>query len=236
MVLEDRDGSPRPPTGEGRAEHYPLTQYGNPQASKDAFLDAYFGDAGYDRAKAAIQAGLPAELVGAWYSDPDSGILEGIEARLQATHQDRQDLQTILLDQSRFIMEGNIADVFEENEHGNLVVKNIKSLPRHIAACIKQMDVIRATQPGPNGRPEYVEALRVVMHDKTKVMNIIGDYTDVKNTALKSTNSGAPKITGMALLTAAPTTKKEIADDGDSRQILDEQEAEGDPAGDRDRG
>jgi hypothetical protein len=71
------------------------------------------------------------------------------------------------------------------------------------------------------------------MHDKTKVMNIIADLTDIKNKALKQSESGAPRITGMSLITATPTAKsggEENDQEGtvfSSGQVLDEQEAEG---------
>ena len=215
--------APDPPTGEGRAERYPLIQYGSERMAREAFLDAYFGDAGYDRRKAAEHAGLAYSAIAPWFGE--ASFIDSLEARLQATVQVSNDLQSILIDQSKFIMEGNIADIFEESPNGNLIIKNIKSLPRHISACIKQMDVIRSTQPGPGGRPEYVEGVRVVLHDKTKVMNILADLTDIKNKAFKNSESGAPRITGLSLITAKPKGEEDA--DAHDRKVLDEQEAEG---------
>ena len=56
------------------------------------------------------------------------------------------------------------------------------------------------------------------MHDKTKVLNIIADYTDVKNTVLRTSSSGAPQMVGISLTTAMP--KKEQTN-GESGQSID---------------
>lgn len=204
-----------------------LTHYDTPAKAKDAFLDAYFGDGRYDHFRSAAHAGLPVDTVTAWMSEP-SFFLQ-VESRLKASEAQKSSLQDSMLDNAGYIMDGNIVDLFDQTPEGRLVVKNIKTLPRHISAAIKQMDIVTTRVPGTGNRVEFTDALRVVMHDKTKVMNIIGDYTDVKNTALKRSDSGAPKMVGMSLVTAMPKgPKDEISHD---RAVPHEQEAEGDATG-----
>jgi hypothetical protein len=207
---------------------YPIIQYETPRQAKDAFLDQYFNDGSFDRLRSAEQAGLAASTVEKWFADPAFFLL--VERRLQKGVKRKSSLQESMLENARDIMEGNITDLFEQNpDNGNLVIRNIKSLPRHITSAIKQMDVVRTIVPG-SRPPEYQECLRVVMHDKTKVMNIIGDYTDVKNTALKRADSGAPKMVGFSLITAQPT--KELEDgtgDGGGGEVHDESGSEGKP-------
>ncbi len=202
-----------------------VSTYDTPAKARSAFLDAYFGDGGYDRDRAARNAGVTDSEVEVYFADPK--FVVEIERRLQAMVARKSSLQESMLEQAGFMMDGNITDLFDQGEDGALVVKNIKTLPRHITACIKQMDIVRTVIPG--RRAEFTEALRVVMHDKTKVMNIIGDYTDVRHTALKTTDSGAPKMVGLSLTMAAP--KEKTDETSVDREVLDEQEAEGESTG-----
>jgi len=202
-----------------------VSTYDTPAKARGAFLDAYFGDGGYDRDRSARNAGISDSDVQAYFSDPK--FIVEIERRLQSMVARKSGLQESMLEQAGYMMEGNIIDLFDQGENGALVVKNIRTLPRHITACIKQMDIVRTVIPG--RRAEFTEALRVVMHDKSKVMNIIGDYTDVRNTALKTTDSSAPKMVGLSLTMALPKgDKNEISVD---REVPNEQEAERDPTG-----
>ena len=182
---------------------YKLTSYSSVTKAKDSYLDCYFGDGRFDREVSARMAGIALSEVSEWMLSPV--FFAKIERRLQDGAKRRSSMQETMLGEAHSIMEGNITDVFDQSENGNLIIRNIKTLPRSVTAAIKQMDVVRTSVPG---RPvEFTECLRIVMHDKTKVMNIIGDYTDVKNTALKTTDSGAPKMVGFSLTIAQPEPK-----------------------------
>jgi hypothetical protein len=203
---------------------YQIIQYESVRMAQEAFLDSYFGDSGFDRDVAMRMAGIEQKDISVWFTK--SAFINKIEKRLQMTSKRRQSMQETLLEESSNIMEGNIVDLFDQTESGSLVVKNIKTLPRRITAAIKQMDVVRTSVPG--RRAEFTECLRIVMHDKTKVMNIIGDYTDVKNTALKRVDSGAPKMVGFSLTTALPEQNgAENGEISDSGQVSDDGSTEG---------
>ena len=208
---------------------YPLVEYSTPTKAMNAFLDAYFGDGAFEREYSAKLSGVHPELVEAWFLNPL--FYSRIERRLQQGSKRRNSMQETMLEECQNIMSGNMLDVFDQAADGGLVLKNIKTLPRHIAAAVKQMDVVRTSMPG---RPAvYTECLRIVMHDKAKVMNIIGDFTGVKKSLSKDVDSGAPKMVGLSLVTALPTPKVgqtdgqtssergEVSDDGAAEAGLD---------------
>lgn len=188
---------------------YPLVTYGSEKKAKDAFLDIYFGDGGFRRAESAKMAGLEPSRVAKWFDSPL--FFDKIEHRLQSTTRRKGSMQETLLQESHNIMEANMADLFYQTEEGNMILKPLTTLPRELSSCIRELTLVRRSEGGRVG-VEFTEALNVKMYDKTKVMNIMGDYTDVKNTALKRIDTGAPQMVGISLTTALP---KEI-DDGES--------------------
>ena len=177
-----------------------LVSYDTPIKAMNAFLDTYFGDGAFDRDTSAGLAGVSLDTVETWFLNPL--FYKRIERRLQQGAKRRNSMQETMLEECQNIMAGNMLDVFDQAADGGLVLKNIKTLPRHIAAAVKQMDVVRTSMPG---RPAvYTECLRITMHDKAKVMNIVGDFTGVKKSLTKDIDSGAPKMVGLSLTTALP--------------------------------
>lgn len=204
---------------------YPLVKYRSEKMAKNAFLDAYFGDGAFEREDSAKMAGIEAGVALKWFLDIK--FFGEIEKRLQVGVRKRSSMQETLLEEAHNIMDGNITDVFDQTPEGYLVVKNIKTMPREVTACIKQMDLVRTSVPG-RSRAEYTECLRIVMHDKTKVMNILGDWTDVKNNALKSVDTGAPKMVGLTITTAMPERIEHGGEEsGECGEVHDECTAEG---------
>jgi uncharacterized UPF0160 family protein len=204
-------------------------RYDTPKKAENAFLDAYMGDGAFDREISAALAGIDDELVAQWFSNPL--FFKKIETRLQNNAKRRNSLQTTMLDEAQNILNGNMLDFFDQSESGNLVLKNINTLPRHITSAVKQMDIMRTSIPG---RPaEFTECLRIVMQDKTKVMNLVADYTDVRDKLNKNVDSGSPKMVGLSLVTSLPTPKEQ--NDGNDTdtggQVLDVTPAEANPSG-----
>ena len=183
---------------------YPLVAYGSESKAKDAFLDIYFGDGGFNRPEAAKMAGLELKRVEKWFSSP--AFFDKLEIRLQNTTRRKSSMQDTLLSESMNIMEANMADLFLQTEGGNMILRPLTSLPRELSSCIRELTLVRRSERGRVG-VEFTEALNVKMYDKTKVMNIMGDYTDVKSTAFKNIDSGAPQMVGISLTTALPTEK-----------------------------
>ena len=206
---------------------YPIVKYRSVTMAKNAFLDAYFGEGAFDRDISARNAGISIKDVDSWFKSPM--FFDKIEKRLQMGTRRRNSMQETLLEECQNILEGNMMDVFDQNAMGDLVLKNIKTLPRNVAAAIKQMDVVRHAVPGKPA--EFTECLRIVMHDKAKVMNIVGDFTDVKNNTLKRVDNGAPKMVGLSLTLALPEKEQDDEHEADSthREVYDERKTEGNP-------
>ena len=203
---------------------YPIVKYKSIGMAKDAFLDCYFGEGAFDKELSARNAGVPVQDAVKWFKSPL--FYDKIEKRLQMGCRRRNSLQETLLEECQNILEGNMLDVFDQTATGDLVLKNIKTLPRNVAAAVKQMDVVRHSVPG--APAEFTECLRIVMHDKTKVMNIVGDFTDVKNNTLKSVDNGAPKMVGLSLTLALP--EKDEVDEKENnvhREVSDVSQTEG---------
>ena len=203
---------------------YPLIRYDSVGKAKDAFLDVYFGDGGFNRPQSARMTGLDLEVVDKWFLSPL--FFDKLERRLQRFSRKKGSMQESLLEESHNIMRANMADFFHQTENGNLILKSLKGLSREVTGCIKKMRLLRHSVNGAVGI-EFTEALDIELFDKTKVMNIMGDYTDVKNTALKRTDSGAPQAVGVSITLALPKKEEEHGESGERGEIQYEPEAAG---------
>lgn len=183
------------------SDQYNIVQYSSVKKAKDSFLDAYFGSGGFDRAISAQQAGLAYLQVEEWFTDP--AFFASIETRLRNQVKKRSNLQEQLIEEAGYILSADVTDAFTQNEDGSISILNIKTLPRSITAAIKQMDIVQTVAPGQR-RGQFQDCLRIIMHDKPAAMRIVGDYTDIKNNALKTSESGRPAMVGMSLITASP--------------------------------
>jgi hypothetical protein len=206
---------------------YPIVKYRSTKMAQDAFLDAYFGEGAFDRDISCRNAGVELDMADNWFKSPI--FFDKIEQRLQHGCRRRNSMQDTMLEECQNILEGNMMDVFDQSPTGDLILKNIKTLPRHVAASIKQMDVVRHSIPGKPA--EFTECLRIVMHDKAKVMGIIADFTDVKGKIMKGTDSGAPKMVGLSLTLAMPEQQKEQSDAeiSEHREVSDDDGSTGVP-------
>lgn len=194
---------------------YPLVTYDTVGKAKDAFLDVYFGDGGFSRPEAAKMAGIELETVEKWFLSPL--FFDKLERRLQSISRRKGSIQETLLEESHNMMTANMVDLFLQTDSGNLILRPLNSLPRSLTGCIKKMRLLRHSINGVAGI-EFTEALDIELYDKTKVMNIMGDYTDVRNTALRRADSGAPQMVGVSITMALPKKKEIIHGDNSERR------------------
>lgn len=190
-----------------------LIQYEDDTQALNAFLDAWQGDAGYDRRRAAAQAGLSYDKVCTWFEGSRAAVtLAALEGRLEQQARKRSSYQDDMLSASEEIVTANIADLFETNpETGLPTIRNIADLPRRVTSAIKQLDLIRTTVPG-GKRGEFQECLRIVMHDKVQMAKLLGDFTGVKEKLTKEIDTGAPKAVGLSLVLADPRKQLDTDD------------------------
>lgn len=192
---------------ENTPDAYPLVTYGSPAKTRDAFLDAYSGPAGYDRYKAGKLAGVASSFVDNLFSEPK--FIDFIEKRLQASAMRRSSLQEDLLTHAQDIITSNAMDLFEKAPDGGLLLRDPEKLPLHVQNAVASIRIARVSEGG-SMSPEFREIVDIKMHDKAKFINVIADYSGLRESIHNQVDTGAPKIVGLSLITA----KTEEKDDG----------------------
>lgn len=192
------------------SENYALVQYSSLTKARDAYLDAYFGKGACNRETAAQMAGIPMVQVGEWFADLT--FYKMLETRLVNNAKRRSSLQSDLLEHSQDVMTSNVMNCFERGADGGLHYIDPKLLPLSVQNSISSIDIARQSVGGSMDGVEWREVMRIKMHDKAKFIQILADYTGLRETIHNSANSGVSQMIGLNVITAA-AKQEEITDE-----------------------
>lgn len=135
-----------------------------------AWAEAYVGPAKFNASAAAQMAGV----------DPSTGreyrTKQNVIAYVEQLQAER--LQGRVISQDRTLEEifsiatSDLTDVFSFSDGGNLVVRDLDDLPRHVTCTIKKIKVTRRKDSG----GDWEDVLELELHDKVKALALLAQH------------------------------------------------------------